>query len=105
MTIPYVVAGPNGCGKSSLTRGTWFSDIEVIDPDAIAHGRRFGMAAREALHRRKLALDTRQPHLEETTLAGSGIFPPHESCATGKLQDRPALCVGRFARTGAQPYS
>jgi len=32
MPTLHVVAGPNGCGKSTLTRTTWFSGVEVIDP-------------------------------------------------------------------------
>ena len=34
MPTLYVVAGPNGCGKSTLTRTTWFRGVEVIDPEA-----------------------------------------------------------------------
>ena len=58
MPTLYVVAGPNGCGKSTLTRTTWFSGVEVIDPDAIARGiaaDRPGQAAREALRRMQAA--------------------------------------------------
>ena len=35
MPTLYVVAGPNGCGKSTLTRTTWFRGVEVMDPDAL----------------------------------------------------------------------
>ena len=72
-----VVAGPNGCGKSSLTRTTWFGDVDIIDPDAIARGMMAGgpgQAAREALRRRRVALAAGLTHLVETTLAGSGIL-------------------------------
>ena len=30
--------------------------------------------------------------------------PPHDGGAAGRLQDRPALCVGRFARPGTRPH-
>ena len=65
-----VVAGPNGCGKSTLTRTPWFSGIEVIDPDAIADTP--GPAAREALRRRRRAISEGRTLAVETTLAGSG---------------------------------
>ena len=72
-----VVAGPNGCGKSTLTRMSVFRGLEIIDPDAIARGMLPGdpgMAAREALGRRRDALAAGRSHLVETTLAGSGIL-------------------------------
>ncbi len=72
-----VVSGPNGCGKSSLTRTTWFGDVDIIDPDAIARSMTAGstgQAAREALRRRQAALAAGRTHLVETTLAGSGIL-------------------------------
>ena len=76
MPTLYVVAGPNGCGKSTLTRTAWLSGLEIIDPDAIA--RRMpdspGQAVREALRRRRAALRAGRTHLVETTLAGSGVF-------------------------------
>ena len=65
-----VVAGPNGCGKSTLTRTPWFSGVEVIDPDAIAGTP--GPAAREALRRRRTAIAEGRSVAAETTLAGSG---------------------------------
>ena len=67
----------NGCGKSSLTRATWFDDVDIIDADEIARGMMAGdpgQAAREALRRRQDALSARRSHLVETTLAGSGIL-------------------------------
>lgn len=72
-----VVAGPNGCGKSLFTNTTWFSGIEVVDPDAIAHYEKAGdraRAAREALRRRRAAVAGGRSLLVETTLAGYGIF-------------------------------
>ncbi len=65
-----VVAGPNGCGKSTLTRTRWFHGVEVIDPDAIADAP--GPAGREALRRRRAAIQEGRTLAVETTLAGSG---------------------------------
>ena len=72
-----VVSGPNGCGKSTLTRMSGFVGIEIIDPDAIARSMASGSpacAAREALRRRRDAIRAGRSHLVETTLAGSGIL-------------------------------
>ena len=77
MPTLFVVAGPNGCGKSTLTGMSGFSGVDIIDPDAIARCPGFGSpgkAAREALRRRRAALGAGRTHLVETTLAGSGIF-------------------------------
>ena len=77
MPTLHVVAGPNGCGKSTLTRTTWFSGVEVIDPDAIARDTMAGNpteAARSALRRRQAALAAGKTLVVETTLAGSGIL-------------------------------
>ena len=76
MPTLYVVAGPNGCGKSTLTRTTWFRGLDIIDPDAIARRMpdRPGQAAREAVRRRRCALRANRTHLVETTLAGSGVL-------------------------------
>ena len=73
----HVIAGPNGCGKSTLTRMRGFGSVEAIDPDAIARdprSRNPGEAAREALQRRRNALVAGRSHLVETTLAGTGIL-------------------------------
>ncbi|MCY4097826.1 MAG: hypothetical protein OXF40_06145, partial [Rhodospirillales bacterium] len=59
MPTLHVVAGPDGCGKSTLTRTTWFRGIEVIDPGAIAGDTMAGYpasAAREVLRRRRAAV-------------------------------------------------
>ena len=72
-----VVAGPNGCGKSTLTRMSGFRGIEIIDPDAIARSIASGdplLAGREALRRWRDALAAGRSHLVETTLAGSGML-------------------------------
>ena len=77
MPTLHVVAGPNGCGKSTLTRMSGFSLVDVIDPDAIRQGDASGnaaQAAREALRRRQGALIAGRTHLVETTLAGSGML-------------------------------
>ena len=71
------MSGPNGCGKSTLTRMSGFVGIETIDPDAIARSKASGSpasAAREALRRRRDAIRAGRSHLVETTLAGSGIL-------------------------------
>ncbi len=70
-------AGPNGCGKSTLTRMSGFRGLDIIDPDAIARGMTAGgpgQAAREALRRRRAALGAGRTLLVETTLAGAGIL-------------------------------
>ena len=77
MPTLHVVAGPNGCGKSTLTRTTWFRGVEVIDPDALARDITAGnpaLAARKALQRRQAALAEGQTLAVETTLAGSGVL-------------------------------
>ncbi len=77
MPTLHVVAGPNGCGKSTLTRTSGFIGVEIIDPDAIARDEASGSpahAGREALRRRQAALAAGRSHLLETTLAGSGIL-------------------------------
>ena len=77
MPTLYVIAGPNGCGKSTLTRMSGFTGIDIIDPDAIARGLgsdKHVQAAREALRWRRDALGAGQTHLVETTLTGSGIL-------------------------------
>lgn len=77
MPTLYVIADPNGCGKSTLTHMSGFTGIDIIDPDAIARGLGSGkhvQAAREALRWQRDALGAGRTHLVETTLAGSGIF-------------------------------
>lgn len=69
-----VVAGPNGCGKSTLTRTSGFRGLEIIDPDTIARSMTSGNPAREALLWRRDALAAGRSHLLETTLAGSGTL-------------------------------
>ena len=77
MPTLYVVAGPNGCVKFTLTRTTWLSGFNIIDPDAIARTATFATpaaAAREALQQRRAALRSSRTHLLETTLAGFGAL-------------------------------
>lgn len=77
MPTLFVIAGPNGCGKSILTRTTWFDGIDLIDPDAMAQSLMTGtpgQAAREALRRRQEAIRAGRSHLVETTLSGTGII-------------------------------
>ena len=89
MPTLYVIAGPNGCGKSTLTRTAWLSDLDIIDPDAIARATASATpaaAAREALKRRQAALRAGRTHLLETTLAGSGVLHHMESARTTGLR-------------------
>ena len=51
-----------------------FSELEVIDPDAIARDMSPVRAVREALRRRRLAIAGRRSFLVETTFSGTGIF-------------------------------
>lgn len=75
-----VIAGPNGCGKSTLTRSIRFEGVErLLDPDAIA--RRLNpsnpaaaavAAGREALTRTADYLNQGVSFAVETTLSGRG---------------------------------
>lgn len=71
-----LVAGPNGCGKSTLARMVEFGELQEIDDpdDAIERGMSPSEAARETLRQRRRALLERQSFLVETTLSGAGIF-------------------------------
>ena len=87
MPMLFFVAGPNGCGKSTLTRRSGYGGIDIIDPDAIARGPESGIAEqaeREALRRRRAALNAGQTHLAETTLTGSGVL---RHMAAGRRED------------------
>ena len=77
MPTLFVLAGPNGCGKSSLTATGLFESIETIDPDAIARNAESEnpiAAGREALRRRREALRAGRSFVVETTLAGRSIL-------------------------------
>ena len=77
MPTLYVITGPNRCGKSTLTRISGFTGIEIIVPDAIASDLGSGkhvQAARKVLRMRWYALGAGQTYLVETTLAGSSIL-------------------------------
>lgn len=76
----YVVAGPNGCGKSTFTQSR-FRALSVIDPDAIA--RRLaseiptdvaGAAGREAIMEQRRAIKSGQSFAVETTLSGRRVL-------------------------------
>ncbi len=107
MPTLFVVAGPNGCGKSTLTRTARFPGVEAIDPDAILRGMETGVpgqAAREALRRRRAALRAGRSHLLETTLAGSGVLRHMEVARTDGYRielhyisvDSPGLALDRI---------
>ena len=85
MPTLFVVAGPNGCGKSTLTRTTWFSRIEVVDPDAIAPRRSSAaplQAARQAVRRWRAAIRSGLTAAVETTLAGHDALRLMQSART-----------------------
>lgn len=67
MPLPHAVAGPNGCGKSTLTRTPRLSGSAIIDPDAIAHRTPVSpvQAAREAVPRRCAMLRAGRTHAVE----------------------------------------
>jgi predicted ABC-type ATPase len=78
-----VVAGANGCGKSTLTSGSPsdFSLIPLLDPDAIANTVRFSnaetsalLAGREVLRRVQSYLEAKQSFAVETTLSGKNYL-------------------------------
>lgn len=48
MPTLHVVAGHNGCGKSTLTRMNEFGGLVPIDPDSILHGMESGTPAQAA---------------------------------------------------------
>ncbi len=48
MPTLHVVAGPNGCGKSTLTRMNGFGGLVPIDPDSILRGMVSGTPAQAA---------------------------------------------------------
>lgn len=83
MPTLHVIAGPNGCGKSTLTRTKYFGNTLIIDPDAIARRQSDDYAvqspARVALMQRRAVLESCQTHLIETTLSGKGVFRHVES--------------------------
>ena len=76
----YIVAGPNGCGKSTFTQSR-FRALSVIDPDAIARRLALetptdaaGAAGREAVLERRRAIDSGQSFAVETTLSGRSVL-------------------------------
>jgi len=76
-----IVAGSNGCGKTSLTRfaRTKFQQIPILDPDAIAKslqetasGRTSDIeAGKQVLRRAEELIQARQSFTVETTLSGA----------------------------------
>ena len=75
MLFLFVVAGPAGSGKLSLTRSGRSAPVPVSDPDAIARGLPLGTAqpiaaGRAALRRQRALLEAGTSFAVETTLAG-----------------------------------
>jgi len=102
MSTLFIVAGPNGCGKSTLTRALPFDGVPVIDPDAIARSLERDsntQAARMALRQRRAALRARESFLVETTLTGPGILRlMTEARNAGYRIELHYLCVGSPAQ-------
>lgn len=96
----YVVAGPNGCGKSTLIQNR-FRGLRVIDPDAIA--RRIApdapedaaiMAGREAIRERRAAIVAGESFVVETTLSGGSVLRLMEQAkARGYRVELHFVCV------------
>lgn len=76
-----IVAGSNGCGKTSLTTFSRanFQQIPILDPDAVAlslyeatsHAHSDIEAGKQVLRRAEELLEARQSFTVETTLSGS----------------------------------
>ena len=78
-----VIAGANGCGKTTLTRWNWevFREIPVLDPDAIGKTLQSTApsafpvaAARHVLKSAKEHIDRAATFAVETTLAGKNYL-------------------------------
>ena len=93
-----VIAGPNGCGKSTLTRTGRFKELKVLDPDAIARSSRTGNpieAGREALRQRREALRRGENFAVETTLSGKSMLATiREARNAGYRIEVHYTCVG-----------
>lgn len=77
MPTLFVVAGSNGCGKSTLTRTTWFRRIEVVDPGAVVRRKALAThveAARLAVRQRRSLIRSGLSAAVETTLPGHGAL-------------------------------
>lgn len=68
----WVVAGPNGSGKTTFTRKFLTGKLPVVNPDDIAEHERVGSvsAGRLAIRRQQALLDAQQSFAFETTLSG-----------------------------------
>lgn len=77
-----VFAGPNGCGKSTITGQTDFEGKDrLLDPDAIARSfnpsdpeRAAVAAGRDVIRRSREYLQTRESFAIETTFSGSWVI-------------------------------
>ena len=76
MPTPLVVAGPKGCGKSTLTRMSGFRGLEIIDPDAIVRGITAGDALLEPSVRFQPASLSRASILTRAKASVVPLTPP-----------------------------
>jgi predicted ABC-type ATPase len=77
-----IIAGANGCGKSTFTSGSSFVyDIPLLDPDAISKALQPTAPGTSAVAAARNVLDSARQHIEkgegfavETTLSGQGYL-------------------------------
>lgn len=96
----YVVAGPNGCGKSTFTQDQ-LRGLQVIDPDAMTHrtAPRASLdaavaAGRKAIQEQRTAIAAGRTFAIETTLSGHRVLRlMSEAKAKGYRLELHFICV------------